>query len=318
MLNLFIIQVENNILDKEIIMDKTIAEMISKIKQSETRIVAVVCAHDKDVLMSLKQAVAMKIVKPILIGKVDIIKNIIEENSLQLDAEFIQCDDDKGSSEIAVKMVHSGKAHMLMKGLLSTGTILKAVLNKEWGLRSGGLLSHVAYFQPQIGRPVLITDAALNITPDLMQKKMIIENSVAAAHKLGIAEPKVALLAAVEAVNPSMQATIDAAVLSKMNDRGQIKGCKVDGPLALDNAVSIEAANHKGITGPVAGFADILVAPNIDVGNAIYKTLAYLSKCEYAGAIIGATAPIVLVSRADSAETKFNSIVFACTLALDN
>jgi len=295
----------------------TVNQMMARAKKRGIQKIAVVCAHDDDVLLSLKKAVQEEIVKPILIGKKKKIEEIISENSLELGAEIIDCDDDVKSAEIAVKLVSEGKAQMLMKGLLATSTLLKATLNKEWGLRASGLLSHIALFKPQhFERFIIITDAAINITPDLMQKKVMIENAVKAAHKLDIETPKVALLAAVESVNPSMQATIDAAVLSKMNERGQIKNCIIDGPLAMDNAVSVAAAKHKGITSPVAGMADILVAPNIDVGNAIYKTLAFLSECEYAGVVVGARAPIVLTSRADSPNSKFNSIVFASALAV--
>ena len=295
----------------------TISQMMDHAKKRGIQKIAVVCAHDEDVLLSLERAVKEEIVKPILIGKTKEIEKILTKNSLALNAEIIECNDDAESAEIAVRMVSENKAQMLMKGLLPTSIILKAVLNKEWGLRSSGLLSHIALFKPEnFERFIIITDAAINITPDLMQKKLMIENAVKAAHKLNIELPKVALLAAVEAVNPSMQATIDAAVLSKMNERGQIKGCVVDGPLAMDNAVSPAAAKHKGITGPVAGMADILVAPNIDVGNAIYKTLAFLSECQYAGVIAGARAPVVLTSRADTPDSKFNSIVFASALAV--
>jgi phosphate butyryltransferase len=295
----------------------TIDQMMARAKKRGIQTIAVVCAHDEDVLQSLEKAVKEKIVKPVLIGKTKEIEKILSENSLELGAEIIECDDDAKSAEKAVRMVSEGKAQMLMKGLLATSTLLKATLNKEWGLRSSGLLSHIALFKPEhFERFIIITDAAINITPDLMQKKLMIENAVKATHKLDIELPKVALLAAVESVNPSMQATIDAAVLSKMNERGQIKGCIIDGPLAMDNAVSVIAAKHKGITSPVAGMADILVAPNIDVGNAIYKTLAFLSTCQYAGVVVGARAPIVLTSRADTPESKFNSIVFASALAV--
>jgi phosphate butyryltransferase len=296
----------------------TIDQLMARAKKKGIQKIAVVCAHDEDVLLSLKKAVQEGIVQPILIGKAKEIIEILSENSLELNAEIIACNDDAESAEIAVRMVAENKAQVLMKGLLATGTLLKATLNKEWGLRSSGLLSHVALFKPEhFERFIIITDAAINITPDLMQKKVMIESAVKAAHKLDIKLPKVALLAAVESVNPSMQATIDAAVLSKMNERGQIKGCIVDGPLAMDNAVSLSAAKHKGITGPVAGVADILLAPNIDVGNAIYKTLAFLSECQYAGIVVGARAPIVLTSRADTSDSKFNSIVFASALAVE-
>ena len=293
----------------------TIEQMVENAKKGGTKKVAVVCAHDQDVLLSLKKAVQEKIINPVLIGKTKEIERILEEKSLDLKAKIIECDDEAKAAEIAVKMVSANKAQMLMKGLLKTSTLLKAILNKEWGLYHKGLLSHVAVFKPEhFKRFVIITDAAINIDPDLWQKKLIIENAVEVAHQLGIEKPKVALLAALETINPSMQSTLDAAVLSKMNQRGQIKGCIVDGPLALDNAVSPTAAKHKGIKSPVAGVADILVTPNIDVGNAIYKTLAFLSECKYAGVVVGTNSPIILTSRADSTDSKFGSIVLACIL----
>ena len=193
---------------------------------------------------------------------------------------------------------------------------LFGVLNKEVGLRTGNLMSHVAVFEIEgIDRLILLTDAAFNTYPDLKQKVQIINNSVMVAKSCGIENIKVAPVCAVEVVNPDMPATVDAALLSKMSDRGQIKGCIVDGPLALDNALSEEAAHHKGITGPVAGRADILLLPNIDVANVMYKTLTYTSNTKNGGILVGASAPVILTSRTDSFETKVNSIVLAALVS---
>ena len=182
---------------------------------------------------------------------------------------------------------------------------MKAVLNKEWGLRKGSVLSHVAAFEvPNYDRLIFVTDAAMNIAPDVTQKAAIIQNTVEVARAIGIDLPKVAPIAAVEVVNPAMQATIDAAMLTQMNRRGQIKNCVVDGPLALDNAVSQIAAEHKGIVSDVAGKADILLVPTIEAGNVLYKSLVYFADAKVGAMIAGAKAPIVLTSRADSAETK--------------
>jgi phosphate butyryltransferase len=298
-------------------MIKSIDEMITKAQEAGKRKIAVVCAHDKEVLLSLSKAVKEGIVHPILFGKKDEINVLIKELSLtDFDCDINHCDTDSEAAEAAVREVSSGKAQMLMKGLISTSTFLRAVLNKEWGLRKGGLLSHVTVFDAKgYDHLFLLTDVAMNIAPDLMQKKMIIENAVEVAHGLGIEKPKVAPLCAVEVVNPDMPATIDAAILSKMSDRGQIKGCIVDGPLALDNAVSIEAAKHKKITGEVAGKADILLAPTIEAGNVFYKALGFFTDSKIAAIITGAKAPIVLTSRADSDETKFNSIVLAASIS---
>jgi phosphate butyryltransferase len=218
--------------------------------------------------------------------------------------------------EAAVRAVRSGQAQMLMKGLVATSMFLRGVLNKEWGLRKRALLSHVAVFEGrEPNRLILLTDVAMNIAPDLGAKVQIIENAVEMAHRLGIARPRVAAIAAVETVTADMPATLEAAALAKMSDRGQIKGCVVDGPLALDNALSIEAARHKGIDSPAAGCADVLLMPDIEAGNVLYKALGLLSDRPLAAVILGAAAPVVLTSRADSDETKFNSIALAAAVS---
>jgi phosphate butyryltransferase len=199
-----------------------------------------------------------------------------------------------------------------MKGNIPTSVLLKAVLNKEFGLRTGNVLSHVAVFEvPDFDRFTIVTDAGMNISPDLEQKAQIVKNAAILARAIGIEYPKVAPIAAVEVVNPVMQATVDAAALSMMNKRGQITGCIVDGPLALDNAVSTLAAEHKGIHSEVAGRADILLVPTIEVGNVLYKSLIYFAKAKVGAVIAGAKAPIVLTSRADSAESKLYSLALA-------
>jgi phosphate butyryltransferase len=199
-----------------------------------------------------------------------------------------------------------------MKGNVSTAILLKAVLNKEYGLRTGRILSHVAIFEvPGFSKFTIVTDAAMNLEPDLQQKEQIVVNAVKIARSIGIDKPKVAALAAVEIVNPAMQATIDAASLTLMNKRGQIKDCLIDGPLALDNAISLEAAKHKGIESDIAGQADILLVPTIDVGNVLYKSLVYFAKASVGAVIAGAKAPIVLTSRSDSSESKLYSLALA-------
>ena len=291
--------------------------MIEYAKTGGTLKLAVACAHDSDVLLSLKKAVENSLVIPILIGDAAKINSMMKNGAFNFQAEIIDCKSDEGACEIAIKMVSSGKAQMVMKGLVHTSIFLKAILNKEWGLRQKEILSFISMFifSKHGNRPILMTDPAINIAPDLMKKKAIIENAVDVAHKLGIETPKVALVCAVESVSPGMQATIDAAVLSKMNDRGQISGCVVDGPLAFDNIISATAAEHKGIKSPVAGDTDIIVVSCIEVGNVLYKTFNYFSGEFCAGVIAGASAPIVLTSRSDSFEVKFNSIVMASVLA---
>jgi phosphate butyryltransferase len=278
--------------------------------------VAVAAAEDKEVIEAVSMAVERGLANFLLFGDAEKINNVIEAVSSQLmnssAVSVLHADSNKEAAESAVKAVRNNEANALMKGNVSTAVILKAVLNKEFGLRTGNVLSHVAVFEiPGYDRLTLVTDAAMNIAPDLEQKAQIIKNSVGVAHGIGLDNPKVAPIAAVEVVNPAMQATLDAAVLTQMNRRGQIKGCIVDGPLALDNAVSLEAAEHKGIASEAAGQADILLVPNIETGNALYKSLIYFAKAKVGAVIAGAKAPIVLTSRADSAESKLYSLALA-------
>jgi len=224
--------------------------------------------------------------------------------------------DPEEAAELATKAVSSGEADILMKGLVHSSEFLRAALNKEWGLRTGRLLSHVLVFEAKgYDRLFFMSDGAMNINPGLKEKIQIVENAVTLAHALGINPPKVALLAAVEVVNPDMETAVEDAIIAKMADRGQIKGAIVDGPLALDNAVSEEAARIKGIKSPVAGKADVLIVDNIDVGNVFYKSLIYFARVRGAGIIMGARAPLVLTSRADPEEVKFLSLALAVVLA---
>src|SRR5690606_31884130 len=225
---------------------------------------------------------------------------------------IIHADSKEEAAEKSVRAVSSGDAQVLMKGNLPTAVILKAVLNGEYGLRTGKVLSHVAAFEVEgYDRLLFVTDAGMNIAPNLEEKAQIIRNAVAAAKACGVEMPVVAPLAAIETINPVMTPTTDAASLVVMNQRGQIKDCIIDGPLALDNAVSIESAKHKGITSETAGLADILVVPSIEAGNILYKSLMYFAKAKVGGIIQGASAPIVLTSRSDSAESKLYSLALA-------
>jgi phosphate butyryltransferase len=297
----------------------SIRELHDRARRGTPRTIAVAWPHDEDVLLSLDRAVGHGLVRPLLAGRRRVVEELAARLELKnLDAHFIESENEADAVEAAVRAVRAGRAHMLMKGLVSTSTFLRGILNKEWGLRKRALLSHVAVFETREGdRLVLLTDVAMNIAPDLQAKVQIIENAVEFAHRLGIAAPRVAAIAAVETVSADMPATVDAAVLAKMADRGQIKGCLVDGPLALDNALSAEAARHKGITSPAAGCADVLLMPDIEAGNVLYKALGLLTTCRLAAVILGASAPVVLTSRADSDETKFNSIALAAAVADD-
>lgn len=280
--------------------------------------VAVAVAEDHEVIEAVAKAIKLQLAQFRLYGNQEKIIGMLQEHGLQTSEhiEVIAAASSAEVAELSVKSVSNGEADVLMKGNIPTANILKAVLNKEWGLRKGSVLSHVAAFEvPNYDRLIFVTDAAMNIAPDVTQKAAIIQNTVEVAQAIGIDLPKVAPIAAVEVVNPAMQATIDAAMLTQMNRRGQIKNCVVDGPLALDNAVSQIAAEHKGIVSDVAGKADILLVPTIEAGNVLYKSLVYFANAKVGAMIAGAKAPIVLTSRADSAETKVYSLALAVATA---
>lgn len=300
-------------------MSRNFDDLLLKLKSISTKKVAVAVAQDEPVLEAIKEVKLKGIADAILVGNEKEIQDIAQKIDMDLSqVEIIHEADVKKAVLLSVELVSSGKADMVMKGLVDTATFLRSVLNKEVGLRTGNLMSHVAVFEIEgIDRLILLTDAAFNTYPDLKAKVQIINNSVMVAKACGINNPKVAPICAVEVVNPDMPATVDAALLSKMSDRGQIKGCIVDGPLALDNAWSEEAAQHKGVTGSVAGKADILLLPNIESANVMYKTLTYTAKTRNGGILVGTSAPVILTSRADSFETKVNSIALAALVAKD-
>ncbi|MDK2839606.1 MAG: phosphate butyryltransferase [Thermosipho sp. (in: thermotogales)] len=287
-------------------------EVIEKAKTKEA-VIALAGAEDVESLKAIKDVLDLGI-KAILVGKEEIIRKNLE--GLEMELPIVNAESEAEASEKAVKLVSSGQANVLMKGLVKTATLLKAALNKEWGLRGEGLLSHVALLEtPGMDRIVFVTDGGMVIKPTLEQKVQIIKNAVSLAHSLGYEEPKVGLIAAVEVVNPDMPETMEAAILTKMADRGQIKGYKIDGPLGLDNALSEFAAKVKKVSGPVAGKADILVVPDIHSGNFLGKSAVYLANGKIAGIIMGAKVPIIIVSRADTSESKRNSIAIAAAIS---
>ncbi|WP_413466611.1 phosphate butyryltransferase [Mesobacillus subterraneus] len=290
--------------------------LISMASQEGRKTVAVAAAEDSEVLDAVARAVELKLADFLLYGNEEEMEKMIAAKHSSLvgskGVKIISAPNNYAAAEMAVKAVKNNDANVVMKGNIPTAVILKAVLNKEYGLRTGAVLSHVAVFEvPGYDRFTIVTDAAMNISPDVEQKAQIIKNAVKVAHSIGIEMPKVAPLAAVEVINPAMQATVDAASLTMMNKRGQIQGCIVDGPLALDNAVSQIAAEHKGIKSEVAGKADILLVPAIEVGNVLYKSLIYFANAKVGAVIAGAKAPIVLTSRADTAESKLYSLALA-------
>ncbi|MGI5997081.1 MAG: phosphate butyryltransferase [Lutispora sp.] len=298
-------------------MIKAFDEIVKYAKEKGPKTLAVAVAQDAEVLNAVNNAKDLGIAEAILVGdKEEIVKAAA---SCGVDIAKFSIIDEKDKAEAckkAVSLISEGKADIVMKGLVDTAIILKAVLAEEAGLRTGNVLSHVAVFEVNgYDRLFIVTDAAMNIAPNLEQKKQIIENAVKVANAMGNMEPKVAVLAAVEKVNPKMQATLDADALVEMNKKGELKGCLLGGPFALDNAVSLEAAKHKGIVHPVAGNADILMVPQIEAGNMLYKSMVFFAKAQNAGIVVGAKVPIVLTSRADSDIAKLNSIAIGVLMA---
>ncbi len=298
-------------------MIKNFDDVIAYAKQRGPKTLAVACAQDDDVLRAVERARQAKIAEAILVGDAAAIAEKAKLAGVDLtNYQLIDIADMAAASLKAVELVSTGRADMLMKGLVDTAIILKAVLNKEVGLRTGNALSHVALFDvPKYHKLFVLTDAAMNIAPDLTTKREIVENALLVTRALDIELPKVGVLCAKEKVNPKMPATEDAAALVELNRSGQLKDCVVGGPFALDNAISKEAAALKKIDHPAAGDCDILLCPDIEAGNIFYKALSFLTDARNAGAIVGAKAPIVLTSRADSDDVKLNSIALAVLMA---
>jgi phosphate butyryltransferase len=297
---------------------RTLSELQDYAREVGPMTISVACAEDAEVLEAVESARKEGIAKAVLVGNADRIRQIA--GSISIDTDKFEILDEKSGESLAslkaVEIVSSGRADILMKGMVQTANFLRAVLNKEKGLRSGSLISHVYIHEiEKYDRIFFISDPAFNVYPDLNGKVGIVENVVKLAKAFGVETPKVAVLAAVEVVNPDMPPTHDAAILTQMNRRGQIKGCIIDGPLALDNAVSPESAKHKGVESEVAGYADILLVPDIEAGNILAKSIIYFARSKTAGLVLGAKSPIVLTSRADSAKTKALSIASAVALA---
>ncbi len=278
---------------------------------------AVVHPCDSESLKGALMARDAGLIVPTLVGPLGRLRELAEQIGVSLhDCALIDAPHSHAAAEVAVKLARNLEVEALMKGSLHTDELMEAVIDKDTGLRTHRRISHVFLMDvPTYPRPLLITDAAVNVEPTLEEKVDIVQNAIDLARMIGITEPKVAILAAVETVNPKMRATLDAAALCKMADRGQITGGLLDGPLAFDNAVSIVAAKTKGIRSAVAGQADILVVPDIESGNMLAKQLEYLADALSAGIVLGARVPIVLTSRADSAETRTASTAIAVLMA---
>lgn len=299
-------------------MVRSFNQLVEEVKSSKNRTISVAVAQDLDVLQALEKANQSNIADAILVGDQQKLERLAKEHRLKLsNFEIENVSDETEAVKKSIRYVREKKADVLMKGLCSTATLMKHVLDKENGLRQSNLLSHLAIFEiSSYHKLIFMSDAALNIAPTLEDKISITENAIFAAHRLGIEKPKVAIITAVEKINPDkMPATTDAAILSKMSERGQIKGAVVDGPLALDNAFSRKSCEVKGIVSEVGGDADIAIVPEIESGNIFYKLMSYLAGAKTAGLIIGASVPIVLTSRSDSEETKFLSIAAAARIS---
>lgn len=291
-------------------------ELVELAKKRRKKTLSVAVAQDMEVLRAVISAINIGLIDAVLVGDSEDINSIAHKESLDIsNVKIIDEKDNLKAAAKAVDLVSKGEADFIMKGMLGTADLLKAVLNKEAGLRGKGLLSHVMIYDVSTyHKLIFLTDGGMVTYPTLEDKIDIISNAVSVCSRLEIDKPKVAPICAVEVVNASMQATVDAAVLTQMNKRGQIKGCIIDGPLGLDNAVSHEAASHKGIISDVAGDADILLVPNIESGNFLGKAMTYFAKAENAGVIVGAKCPVVLVSRADSAKSKLYSIALGSVI----
>jgi len=268
-------------------------------------------------LQGAVDAAEMGIIEPILVGPRAKIEALAKEAGLDIGRyEIVDAPHSHAAAERAVGVVREGRAEMLMKGSLHTDELMGAVVSREKGLRTERRISHCFVLDvPTYPKPLIITDAAINVFPSLLDKVDITKNAIELAHALGLERPKVAIMSAMETVNPTVPSTVEAAALCKMADRGQITGAELDGPLALDNAIDPEAARIKAIASPVAGQADILVVPDLEAGNMLAKSLSFMANADSAGIVLGARVPITLTSRADTVQSRLASCAVATLVA---
>jgi phosphate acetyltransferase len=291
--------------------------LIAKAKQVAAAQTIVVHPCDESSLRGPAEAAELGIIAPILVGPAAKIKKVAAEHGIEIGRfQIVDAPHSEGAAERSVELIHEGKGELLMKGSLHTDELMRAVTNSKTGLRTARRISHVFIMDvPTYPETLFVTDAAINIFPDLDAKRDIIQNAVDLFTQVGLGVPRVAILSAVETVTLKIPSTIDAAALCKMADRGQITGAILDGPLAFDNAISPEAAKIKGIQSPVAGKAQILVVPDLEAGNMLAKNLIFLSKADSAGLVLGARVPVVLTSRADSVRSRMASCAAAVLYA---
>jgi Phosphotransacetylase len=291
------------------------SDLRKRIGQMKKRTISVAAAEDSEVIRTLKTVTEQGLAQCILVGDRERIEKLMKDEGLE-QAEIIHVTDPREAAFEAAFLVRKGLADVLMKGLVNSSDFLKAVLDHEKGLTTNKTLSHLAVFEvPNYPKLQFHSDGGMNLYPDLTVKKAIIENSLEALKKIGMEEPKVAILTANEAVNPKMPSTVDAAELVSLNQKGEFLPCIMEGPISLDVALSKEAARHKGIRSEISGDTDLFIVPNIDAGNMIGKALIYCAEAKMAGVILGAKCPVVMTSRAENAEGKLNSIILACSVS---
>jgi len=292
-------------------------ELVAAARSRGPAQIAVAAGHDPDVIAALKEAKEMGLAEGLFVGNAEKIQALARAVDLQLwPDQVIDERDDATAARRAIALVREGRASMLMKGKIGTATLIKAVLDREAGLRAGRQLSQVIVFQvPGFKRLMIMTDAAINIAPTLEQKAEICRNAIDVAHAIGIEKPNVAALCALEFVNQEMPATVDAAALAAMCLRGQIQGAYIEGPIALDVPLSRFAADRKGIDSPLVENTDVFIAPDIEAANILYRAILYFAKGESGGIVVGAKVPLILLSRAETPETKIRSIAIGMHLA---
>lgn len=296
-------------------MIKNFDELIKEVSKIEPSVVSVAVAQDEAVMTAVRDAAKIGFIKPILVGNKEKINSIANKINF-VNYKVIDCDNEEESVKIAVTLVKDGTAKILMKGLVNTSTYMRGVLNRNYGLRTGRLLSLLAVYElPQYHKLIYCTDSGINIAPDLSKKKDIMTNVLLAMKNLGFENPKTALITANEMVDPKVTATVDANALVEMVNNGEILPCIAEGPIAFDVAFDTDAAKHKGIDSKIAGDVDLLVFPNIETGNILGKSWLRFNDAKWAGIVLGALAPVVLGSRSDTPEIKINSIALACLSA---
>ncbi len=298
-------------------MIQSMEDIVKKAQELTKKTLVVAVANDHHVMEAVEKARQANIIDAILVGEQNAIEETLEDLDIDpLNYQIMHVFEPVQACEESVKLVNRNEGYFLMKGYVDTAVILRAALDKDYGLRTKNRISHVSVIEiPTYHKLLIMSDGAMNIAPDLENKQEIIENGVVIAHALGIETPNVGCLGAVEKVNPKMQATLDAEALVKRNQNGDITGCKVGGPFALDNAIDKDAAEHKGITDPMAGNVDFILMPQIESGNIFYKSMMFLANAKSASVIAGAKKPIVLTSRADSTDSKYYSIALSAVVA---